>query len=128
MPIYKLKHWIKKRNSTGTGVVKKKSPIFSIPTRSLPQGTKPAPKVKPPPKAKAVAKVKPPPKAKAVVKVKPPPKTKATVKKPPSMTRKNCNQRNPKAEDPEYVCNPDTGRWVKRSGVAGKAAIKKYKL
>ena len=33
---------------------------------------------------------------------------------------KQCNQSHPKASDPNYVCNPETGRWVKVDGPKAK--------
>lgn len=32
-----------------------------------------------------------------------------------------CSVTNPKSSDPDYVCNPTTNRWVKRTGKIGKA-------
>lgn len=34
---------------------------------------------------------------------------------------KPCNTKSSRAKDPEYVCNPVTGRWVKKSGKVGQA-------
>jgi hypothetical protein len=34
--------------------------------------------------------------------------------------RLECNKKNEKSKDPKYVCNPETGRWVKRDGKIGK--------
>ena len=50
------------------------------------------------------------------------PKPKAKVKKSTATVSggKPCNQKSPKASDPEYVCNPETGRWVKRNGTVAK--------
>lgn len=33
---------------------------------------------------------------------------------------KECNKKSPKASDPNYICNPKTGRWVKKDGLLGK--------
>ena len=41
---------------------------------------------------------------------------------------KPCNPKNPKSRLPEYVCNPETGRWVKRTGATGIEVVKKYGL
>jgi hypothetical protein len=116
--------WIKKKS------LKKKSSLYSQPTASLPA---PKSKVKkttatvaPKPKAKVkktTATVAPKPKPKAKVK-----KTTATVPATTVPQGKPCNQSSPKASDPEYVCNPDSGRWVKRSSPTGKKVVQKYNL
>src|SRR5437016_4738955 len=36
---------------------------------------------------------------------------------------KPCNSKDSKANDPQYICNPSTGRWVKRDGEIGKKII-----
>ena len=36
------------------------------------------------------------------------------------MPNKSCNKSSPKASDPEYICNPKTGRWIKASGATAK--------
>ena len=42
------------------------------------------------------------------------------------MPNKTCNKSSPKASNPDYVCNPKTGRWIKASGVtAKKLGVKK---
>ena len=41
---------------------------------------------------------------------------------------KPCNPKNKKSKLPEYVCNPKTGRWVKRTGAIGIEVVKKYGL
>ena len=33
---------------------------------------------------------------------------------------RQCNPRNRNANNPEYICNPQSGRWVKRSGTIGR--------
>ena len=35
----------------------------------------------------------------------------------------NCNPKHNKANDPDYICNPKTGRWVKKTGDIGKALL-----
>ena len=32
---------------------------------------------------------------------------------------RECNPENPKADDPEYICNPSSGRWVLKNGAVG---------
>ena len=101
--------WIKKKS------LKKKSSLYSQPTASLPAATRPKAK-------KATASAKPKATAKPKASAKPKAKPKAKVKKStvaPS-SGKPCNQSSPKASDPEYVCNPETGRWVKRNGAVAK--------
>ena len=39
-----------------------------------------------------------------------------------------CNQKNSKAIDPNYICNPKTGRWVKITGTIGKSIVPKSTL
>lgn len=40
---------------------------------------------------------------------------------------KKCNPKSNKAKQPElYICNPETGRWVKRDGKKGREIIAKY--
>ena len=36
------------------------------------------------------------------------------------MPNKICNQSSPKASNPDYVCNPKTGRWIKATGATAK--------
>jgi hypothetical protein len=38
---------------------------------------------------------------------------------------KQCNQSHPNASDPDYICNPQTGRWVTKTGTVGKSIYKK---
>lgn len=39
----------------------------------------------------------------------------------------SCKPYHAKAKDPDYICNPFTGLWVKRNGLAGKRALEHYK-
>lgn len=39
---------------------------------------------------------------------------------------KICNQTSPKAKDPDYICNPESGLWVKKDGKKGQELIEKY--
>ncbi len=34
--------------------------------------------------------------------------------------RKKCNLKLPEANDPKYICNPKTGRWIKKDGATAK--------
>lgn len=34
-----------------------------------------------------------------------------------------CNPKNPKANSDQYICNPNTNRWVKRNGKVGKSLL-----
>lgn len=36
---------------------------------------------------------------------------------------KECNKKSPKASDPNYICNPETGLWVKKDGKIGKKIL-----
>lgn len=38
---------------------------------------------------------------------------------------KKCNPNNPKAKDPNYVCNPETGRWVLKKNFEKKKGVKR---
>ena len=40
--------------------------------------------------------------------------------------RKECNKKNQKANDPNYVCNPLTGQWIKKDGPTARKLIFKY--
>lgn len=37
---------------------------------------------------------------------------------------KECNQKSPKANNPDYICNPETGRWVLRKTFLAKKSKK----
>lgn len=53
---------------------------------------------------------------------KPKPAAKPVVAKPAGKpSGKPCNNTKPQAQDPDYICNPKTGRWVKRSGKVGQS-------
>ena len=36
---------------------------------------------------------------------------------------KQCDSQNPKAQDPNFICNPATGRWVSKTGPTGKKLL-----
>jgi hypothetical protein len=36
---------------------------------------------------------------------------------------KICNENNPKAKDDKYICNPETGNWVLKTGAIGKKLV-----
>lgn len=36
---------------------------------------------------------------------------------------KNCNKTNPKASNSDYICNPLTGRWVKKTSATGRNVL-----
>ena len=36
---------------------------------------------------------------------------------------KRCQEHSPKAKDPNYICNPKTGRWVKKLGDTGRKVM-----
>ncbi len=36
---------------------------------------------------------------------------------------KRCSEKSKYAKDPGYICNPDTGRWVKKDGPTGKRIL-----
>lgn len=38
---------------------------------------------------------------------------------------KECNEKHKHANNKDYICNPETGRWVKRGGAAHKKFLKK---
>ena len=40
--------------------------------------------------------------------------------------KKTCNASNKKSKDDKYICNPETGRWVKIDGKIGKDLVAKY--
>ena len=39
-----------------------------------------------------------------------------------------CNANSPKANDPEYLCNPKTGRYVKKSGKIGQQILQESQV
>jgi len=40
---------------------------------------------------------------------------------------KDCNEKLAAAQNPRYICNPETGRWILRDGVCGQRLLAKLK-
>jgi hypothetical protein len=44
-----------------------------------------------------------------------------------SVSKKKCKSTGKNANNKDYICNPVSGRWVKKSGAAGKKLMMKKK-